>query len=551
MNPTIGSPLVGMKFAEIQKRYTSDDLAQDLSGGFRDILAGVGGNYLLTVDSVNGFITLADKNVVYGTDGDGISAGAMASGKNAPAIALTAAGIAMGYNRPSDGHWVNAVTIEADGNAAFSGTIRASEIIAGTVIAGGVTIAGASGDKTLDQIIAGTGYTAEQLQTDLAAGVGNIVAGVGGNYRLNIDAANGLISIGHSAAVYNGAAASGGGVRPMLGITAAGLAMGYNDNSGAWHNSIAIDASGNASFSGAINATSGNFTGTLNVGSVIAGGVTVNGTTMLTIQNGAAAGATAVQPAAITNLINRTANTVLSGTISPTSGVANSGAFKVGTIMWDTSGNLTSGSGIAITAAGIIGAKSGIPTFSIDINGNAYFKGDITGATGTFAGKIETAASITADGAGVVGAFGTAAAIKGRASGMGANALNGVFTGGGGAGVRGEASNILANGVVGINTAGVGGFFQGPTTAIDCYGGLQVRSGVSTSISIREASGVARITDSTTTDGYWIVVDGQTPLVTPGGTGCTLIGKAGANNAQGGWIKVRINGQLGYIPFWT
>lgn len=337
----------------------------------------------------------------------------------------------------------------------------------------------------------------------------------------------------------------------MLGITAAGLAMGYNDNAGTWHNSIAIDASGNASFSGAINATSGNFTGTLNVGSVIAGGVTVNGTTMLNIQTGAAAGATAVQPAALANYINKSAANVLSGTISPASGVANSGAFKIGTIMWDTSGNMTSGSGIAITAAGIIGAKGGIATFSVDSSGNAYFKGDITGASGTFSGKIETASSITADGAGVVGIFGPAAAIKGRASGMGASAIYGVVTGSAAYGVRGEASDSLSYGVFGINTAGVGGFFRGPTTAVDCYGGLTIRSSVSTSFSIREASGVARVTDSTTTDGYLLVVDGQMPLVTPGGTGCTLIGKAGTNNAQGGWVKVRINGQLGYIPFWT
>lgn len=410
---------------------------------------------------------------------------------------------------------------------------------------GGATI-------TLDDLAnSAAGYTTEDLKADLAAGVGKVVAGVGSDYQMLVDTTNNYIAIGRVGAVFKGNAAPGIN-RPTIGLSAAGLAMGYNRASdGAWVDSVAIDASGNASFSGSINATSGNFTGTLNVGSVIAGGVTVNGTTMLTIQNGAAAGATAVQPAAIANLINKTANTVLSGTISPASGTANAGAFKVGTIMWDTSGNLTSGSGIAITAAGIIGAKSGIPTFSIDINGNAYFKGDITGATGTFTGKIETAASITADGAGVVGAFGTAAAIKARASGMGANAMNGVFTGGGGAGVRGEASNILANGVVGINTAGVGGLFQGPTTAIDCYGGLQVRSGVSTSINIREASGVARITDSTTTDGYLIVVDGQTPLITPGGTGCTLIGKAGTNSVQGGWVKVRINGQLGYVPFWT
>lgn len=306
-------------------------------------------------------------------------------------------------------------------------------------------------------------YSTAQLQADLAAGVGKIVAGTGSNYRLNADPANGAITIGHVGAVYNGAAAAGGGVRPILGITAAGLAMGYNDNAGAWHNSVAIDASGTASFSGAINAESGNFTGTITVGSVIAGGVTVNGTSLLTIQNGAAAGATAVQPAAIanfitaaalTNLIDRTAATTLTGTIAPASGTANKGAFKIGSITWDVSGIVTGGSGIAITANGIVGAKNGLTSFSVDTNGNAYFKGDITGSNGAFTGTISAAnltagtitASVSLNSNGSVNATGLYGSSLGNVSIVGAPS-------GVGHGVAGIASGGIGNtGVYGRGT---------------------------------------------------------------------------------------------------
>ena len=68
----------------------------------------------------------------------------------------------------------------------------------------------------------------------------------------------------------------------------------------------------------------------------------------------------------------------LKGTLTP----QDSGALKVGSITWSpTTGALNGGSGIAITEAGIIGAKSGAATFSIDASGNALFKGDITGST--------------------------------------------------------------------------------------------------------------------------------------------------------------------------
>lgn len=234
-------------------------------------------------------------------------------------------------------------------------------------------------------------YSKTQLEKDLANGVANVVAGVGSDYRLNVDTAGACITISHKDAVFKGTAIPGS-VKPCIGITAAGIAMGYNRASdGAWVDGVAITADGTASFSGAINATSGNFTGTVKAGSIIASSVTVDGTTLSTIKAGASAGATAVQPAAITGMLKADTSYVLTGIVTP----ADSGAIKVGTIAWNsTTGAITGGTGVAITSHGIVGALNGVETFAITAAGNARFKGDISGSTGTFSGTI-SASNIT------------------------------------------------------------------------------------------------------------------------------------------------------------
>lgn len=52
--------------------------------------------------------------------------------------------------------------------------------------------------------------------------------------------------------------------------------------------------------------------------------------------------------------------------------------------------------GLYLGSSGIVGRKAGNTTFSVDNAGNAIFKGDITGASGTFYGNV-TAGSITTD----------------------------------------------------------------------------------------------------------------------------------------------------------
>ena len=393
-------------------------------------------------------------------------------------------------------------------------------------------------------------YTEADLRDDLAQGVGNVLAGIGSDYRLNVSADAGTVLIQHKDVNTAGlGAAYSGALRCALGLTANGLIAGYNRKSdGAWVNSLVIDATtGSATFEGTINATNGNFSGTINAGAVIAGGALVNGTTMLTIKNQAAAGATAVQPAAIAGMLTRTSSYILGGTMSIATTDAGAG-IRTGNIAWDANGTVNAGSGVAITAKGIVGANNGVVTFSIDgSTGAATFKGDVTGASGTFSGAVSTSSYVTVDGVGVSGAFGVSASIKARASGFGAAAVYGeVLNSGAGAGVYGKAAGVINSGVRGENPSGVGGFFQG-LIAVDCYGKLQIRSGTSTTVAIREVSGMIRMTDSYATDAYMIMA---TSYGAGSGATATLGAKLGVNTAMSGWITAKVAGATVYIPFW-
>lgn len=76
----------------------------------------------------------------------------------------------------------------------------------------------------------------------------------------------------------------------------------------------------------------------------------------------------------VADKVSKTTANILTGTIVP----QDAGGIKVGSITWSPStGQLTGGSGIAITEAGIIGAQSGVAKFSVDTSGNAFFAGDI------------------------------------------------------------------------------------------------------------------------------------------------------------------------------
>jgi hypothetical protein len=119
-----------------------------------------------------------------------------------------------------------------------------------------------------------------------------------------------------------------------------------------------------------------------------------------------------------------------------------------------------SGNGLVITNTGILAKKSGASTFAIDSNGNATFKGDITGATGTFAGNVVSSGQIKGTGS-TTGTLGTAA-VLGQPTGTLVHGVVGYVTTAT-TGVTGHCTNGAGYGVRGTNTgaSGVGVFCDG------------------------------------------------------------------------------------------
>lgn len=75
-----------------------------------------------------------------------------------------------------------------------------------------------------------------------------------------------------------------------------------------------------------------------------------------------------------------------------TSSTVRVAGIKAGDLVWDASGNRTSGKGVAITPSGILGHNGTIPTFAINATtGDASFGGALNAATGSFAGSLSAA----------------------------------------------------------------------------------------------------------------------------------------------------------------
>lgn len=392
----------------IKGGYSRAKLQADLSAGVQRIVAGVGSDGRLTVDHAVGHIYLHHKDVVY----QGYSAFADISNTRLPAVAVTPSGIAMGYN-DIDGQWVSSIAIEAStGDAWFAGTVNA---LAGN-FAEGITIGGTG--ITLGQLAAGS-YTSDQLKDDLATGVEGVLAGLGTNYRMALDA-NGVL-FSHKDTRYNATTTPAPGLTGVA-VTANGVAMGYNHpTTGAWTNAVAISATGDVTIAGTLKAGS-----VIEAGAAINGGTVAPGTTIGDVvleadqayQDAQAALANAQQAiddalaaqadaqAAIDALpgkLSASGANILTGTIEP----QDSGGIKVGTLTWNaTTGALSGGSGIAITEAGIIGAKNGATRFSINAAGDAIFAGTLSAAGGTFAGALSAASgTFTGTLSGVDGSF--------------------------------------------------------------------------------------------------------------------------------------------------
>jgi len=105
----------------------------------------------------------------------------------------------------------------------------------------------------------------------------------------------------------------------------------------------------------------------------------VGSVTTTAISNAASAAATAISNAATAqnsadDRLSKTGNSIMQGAIS----LQSQRAIYVGDIT----------NGLYLGASGIVGVNAGNPKFAVDANGNASFAGNITGATGEFAGTL-------------------------------------------------------------------------------------------------------------------------------------------------------------------
>jgi len=143
------------------------------------------------------------------------------------------------------------------------------------------------------------------------------------------------------------------------------------------------DTSGNV----ILNAGTGDFTGSV---AGTAGSTLVNtANTALSTANSASSAASTAQGTAdfavgeLTTKLDNDARNVLSGP----------GGLATGTLNWNSSGVRTSGSGVGLTANGLVAYNSaGAATFVLNgSNGNASFAGTLSAATGSFAGSLSAA----------------------------------------------------------------------------------------------------------------------------------------------------------------
>lgn len=287
-------------------------------------------------------------------------------------------------------------------------------------------------------------YTTSDLAADLAAGGAAIISGAAsGSTRMELDPAGNYVVFKHKDASVGGSTgAYSGTVRTAVGITAAGFLAGYNRTSdGAWQNTIVIDSTtGNVTIQGTLKANS-----VIEVGALIGvGGQTI----------GTVAGNASSAYAGLSDKLSKSGGDILSGAITFNS----AGGFKTSGITIATDGS-SSGTGVAVTSAGIVGRNGSGITFAIDTSGNATFKGDISGSSGDFAGNVRTNGYVRANGQ-LTTADGFASVV-GNESGTAATGLIGYGKGTIGRGVHGisDSSGGFGAGVLGDGRASHPGVF--------------------------------------------------------------------------------------------
>lgn len=423
-----GISMTAIKDGALSGGFTETDLQAILDAGVGNIIAGDAGNYGLVV---NGTSVSAKHNLA-----NNAGLGASYVGDLRTGLFVTANGIAMGYNRKVDGVWVDSVSINSTGDAAFIGAVTATSgsftgtLTADSVITGSVTVDGVTMTAIKDAAFAGGGFTEAELQVILDGGVGNIIAGDGGDYTLSVT--NASVIAAHSLANISGLGAGyAGDLRTGLIVNANGIGMGHNRKSdGAWINAISIDSLGNAAFLGAVTATSGSFTGTLTAASIISGSATIGGVALDTIKTNAAVGQS--HSVAVGNP-HGTSLAVMAGDLDDIAD--GSSYYKTNVGQWQGANRAANAldasndyiraitttkivvtganpaNGVVFDTNGLRGYSGGVLKFNVSTSGTAYFSGDISGASGTFSGNLVSSGQIKGSGSTTESGYGNFAIV--------------------------------------------------------------------------------------------------------------------------------------------
>lgn len=335
-----------------------------------------------------------------------------------------------------------------NGNLTISGRITADSIVLGKD-----TTLGELADD-IQNAITESGFLAA-LDDALADGVGNVMMGQDGDFRLTVSGTS--VVAQHKDAVYNASAGAGysGDLRTGLIVTANGVGMGYNRKSdGAWVDAVAIESTGDVLVRG-----------TLVAGSVIAGAVVADGEAISTIKDRANAGNS---HASSTGNPHGASLNQISGDLSMIANGVN--AFKMtssqqlganrahtaldgsadyirtlGTTKIAVVGSNPS-NGLIIDSAGLRAYNSGSPTFSISATtGAATYAGDINTsgqviATGTTSSSVGEAAIVGS------GPFGVRGVIGQSGSNIGVHGISIAASGVCGEATTDSAAGVLARG---------------------------------------------------------------------------------------------------------
>lgn len=467
--------------------YTTDQLKSDLAAGVEGVLAGLGTNYRMVLDANGAFFK--HKDAVYG--------GTATPANGLTAVAVTASGVAMGYNHPTTGAWINAVAISATGDVTVAGTIKASSVIeANATVSGYGTIGGIAADADQALLDAASAVTAAGNAATQAANANNAVADMSADNKLTPVEKLAVRKewdsiIASEKSALNSQATTFGITTENTAYNNAWQALAtYLNNGVAWSSGVP---------SWIADANLG--TTTTLVGSTFRSTVKtfydartalLNAIALKAKQLADTAQGTANTANSTANSANSTANSALSQVSSKLSAsssyiltgavtVQDTGGIKAGSIAWNsTTGEVTGGSGVVLTEYGLIGAKGGVPTFTITSAGDATFKGDVITSGDVYgSGSVSGAVPIYLAGASRAIDYSVCGYAESNASNTGVIR----------AGVLGYASAVTSSyniGVVGIGSRiakgigvagdGVqyGGYFYSPNVALFVEGKMAI-----------------------------------------------------------------------------